>query len=129
MVKHGITPAGKQLSVSRAPVRGCTFSWPIPLLVNRLSWQDRASICHAWARHARSAQVLHVSPTTVITELKERHRSCSESTDGVKASAQSRSSRDLSRRKVAQPHGLTSELDEMGGTYGRKPSRVAIACD
>ena len=78
IVRHGITPQGKQRYRCREPsCQGGTFlldySYPgqsphikeqmVEMAMNASGIRD-------------TARVLHVSPTTVIKELKKRHRSC-----------------------------------------------------
>src|SRR4029078_1900055 len=79
IVRHGTTPEGKQRYRCRAcPDRGRTFlleySYPGHSQHVKHHIVERAMNASGIRDTAR---VLHVSPTTVIKELKKRTRSCS----------------------------------------------------
>ena len=74
IVEHGLSPEGKQRYRCRTCLegRGPTFCWSTPTLVHPLRSSNRSSIWRWNASGIRdTARVLHVSPTTVIKELKK----------------------------------------------------------
>jgi transposase-like protein len=79
IVRHGTTPEGKQRYRCRAcPERGRTF-----LLEDAYTGQSsdvkrqRVEMAMNASSIRDTARVLHVSPTTVLKELKKKHLTCS----------------------------------------------------
>jgi transposase-like protein len=79
IVKHGTTPEGKQRYRCRAcPGRGRTYLLEYTYAGQSPAVKQQMVDMAMNASGIRdTARVLHVSPTTVIKELKKRNRSCS----------------------------------------------------
>jgi transposase-like protein len=78
IVRHGKTPQGKQRYRCRqCPERGCTFllEYSYPGHCQHIKEQMVDMAMNA-SGIRDTARVLHVSPTTVIKELKKRHLTC-----------------------------------------------------
>jgi transposase-like protein len=79
IVRHGTTPQGKQRYRCRhCPERGRTFllAYSYPGQSQHIKEQIVDTAMNASGIHD-TARVLHVSPTTVIKELKKRHQTSS----------------------------------------------------
>ena len=80
MVRHGTTSVGKQRYRCRTCLEGRGRTFLLAYAYAGL-WPEVKHQIVDMAMNARgirdTARVLHVSPTTVIKELKKRHLSCS----------------------------------------------------
>jgi transposase-like protein len=79
IVRHGTTPQGKQhYRCRQCPDRGRTFLLDYSYPGQSQHIKDQMVEMAMNASGIRdTARVLHVSPTTVIKELKKRHLTCS----------------------------------------------------
>jgi transposase-like protein len=81
IVKHGLSPEGKQHYRCRTCLKGrggtflldCSYAGQSPEVKQQIV--DMAMNASGGIRD--TARILHVSPTTVINELKKKSRSCS----------------------------------------------------
>ena len=79
IVKHGMSPEGKQRYRCRACLAGCGRTFLLEYTYAGQSPEVKQQIVEM-AMNASgirdTARVLHVSPTTVINALKKRHLTC-----------------------------------------------------
>ena len=79
IVKHGLSPEGKQRYRCRTYLEGCGRTFLLEYTYAGQSPAVKQQIVDM-AMNASgirdTARVLHVSPTTVINELKKRHLTC-----------------------------------------------------
>ena len=125
IVRHGMTRQGKQRYRCRAVPRGAGahFFWNIAYAGQSPDVKQQIVDMAMNASGIRdTARVLHVSPTTVMKELKKRHLTLKQVNQAVLQHLHPEHVEvEICRAdELAQRRGLTSELDEMWSYVGKK---------
>ena len=124
IVRHGTSPEGKQRYRCRAcPERGRTFLLEYAYAGQSPAVKQQIVDMAMNASGIRdTARVLHVSPTTVIKELKKRNLTLQQVNKTVLQYLHPEHVEiEMCRAdELAQRRGLTSELDEMWSYVGKK---------